>query len=174
MLERAHAQYETLGQARIVKNPEEWKFCGESDYQTLSPNLVARCKDGRTIKRVVSDADFSGGALGRHVEFDAKQTQSPSIKLDNFRRGQVESLCSSERCRNLAGFMVYFTGHEKVFWVKASLVRDAQDKVMFQRKGKGKFPRSLNLSWMAAHALEIPYRAGSMLVDWLPVLMKEK
>lgn len=170
-LDATHHLYRVQKRADIERNPVEWRYIGKAEFDKLSqisalrPNL-AQTLDGRCIQRVKSDVDYGGGGNGRFFKFDAKDTRGKSIPLANFKPHQIQNLAQSERCGNLAGFMLRFSDLNRVFFLKASFVEKADDAARFQRGAR----KSIALAACEQFGFEIPVSAR--LVDWLPVLSK--
>lgn len=168
-LEAVHTVYQKLGLGRIDKNPEVWTFCRAADYDRLPGHMTARTKSGSYLVRKASDIDFSGCYGKLHCEFDCKEFHGSSIPLANFKEHQVEKLITSEKAGSLSGFMVHLADYQKVYWVESSVIRAAQGLIRFQ-KGRGKYPKSLNLDWFKANGLLITDKPNGM-VDWAKILL---
>lgn len=168
MLDRTHERYKHERRAVIYHVPNAFTYCPERAYQRLDPYLKARLGTGLTMVRVKTPCDYIGGAKGFPLAFDAKEFHGASIPLDDFTPHQVEGLLGFERV-GLAGFMVYARRAGQVFWVRAGQVREAQDKVAFQ-KGRGAHPKSFNLAWLEENAVLVCRTHDGGEVDWLPVL----
>lgn len=172
MLDRAHRTYRHARLAVIERNERVWSYTAEARARALPAFMAARTLDGtRFLVMETSQVDYAGTARGRSIRFDAKETARASIPLDQFTRAQVEELCDHERAGALAGFLVHFARTGQVFWVTASRVREAQDRVIFQ-VGRGKHPKSLSPEWMveqAVHVYDVRHAADSC--DYLPALL---
>ena len=170
MLDHAHDEYRERGYGRMQRNEQKWEYTSRRRAESFPPERRARTGHGRDMIRVKSDPDYAGGLLGRYYTFDAKEFSGTSIPLSNFDRAQVENLCASERGRCVAGFMVYSKDTAQVFFVRASQVRDAQDLVLHQGKGRGKNPKSFNREWLIENAVQIGVFHTGQPVLWLEVL----
>lgn len=167
-LERTHHFYKIKHLAKIEKNSTEWRYISKGEFDRLAktPGLRANLSqslDGRCLQRVQSNVDFGGGALGKSIAFDAKETKGKSIPLTNFKRHQVENLVEHEKCGNCAFFLIRFSELNRVFFVKASVVRSAMDEAEFKQGRK-----SLSLEYCETNAKEVPVCQN--LIDWLKIL----
>jgi recombination protein U len=172
MLDRAHRTYRLAGAAVVERNERVWNYTTERRARGLPGFMAAKTLDGaRYLMMETSQVDYAGTARGRSVRFDAKETARASIPLDQFTRAQVEELCDHERTGALSGFLVHFSRTGQVFWVAASRVRTAQDRVLFQ-VGRGTHPKSLSPEWLAEHGLHV-YRVAHAAdsCDYLPALL---
>lgn len=172
MLDRAHGAYRHAGLAVVERNERVWSYTTPGRANALPVFMAARTLDGaRFLVMETSQVDYGGTARGRSLRFDAKETARASIPLDQFTRNQVQELCDHERSGALAGFLVHFSRTGQVFWVAASRVREAQDRVLFQL-GRGTHPKSLSPEWMAdnaVHVYDVLHEGDSC--DYLPALL---
>ena len=172
MLDRAHRTYRLAGMAVVERNERVWTYTSEGRAKAHPGFMAAKTLDGaRFLVMETSQVDYAGTARGRSLRFDAKETTRASIPLENFTRTQVDELCDHERAGALSGFLVHFARTAEVFWVAASRVRSAQDRVLFQ-VGRGTHPKSLSPEWLAEHGLHV-YTAAHAAdsCDYLPALL---
>ena len=172
MLDHAHSLYRRLGWGRIERRERIWLFTSQQHALKQHENNRAETGHGRWLVAAQSDVDYSGVLLKRPISFDAKQFQRVSIPLINFTPHQVEKLCADEHAGAVAGFMIYRSDTGQVYWLRASQVRDAKDRVIFST-GRGRHPKSCSVSWLTEHSLVIgTFRPGE-LVDYAGKLLDQ-
>lgn len=174
-LERTHHAYSIQKKAYIVRNPVEWQERHPSFALKATKGSIkglrhwAERGDGWFLVKVPSDVDFSGviAGSGRHIAFDAKQSKGKSIPLDNFTKHQIEKLCLAESCGAISGFMVRMIEAGRVWFLKASYVRQRADRAEFG-KNLQRGEKSISISQLEENGIEIP--VSQNLIDWLSVL----
>lgn len=187
-IENVHRWYRLRKIADIVKNPSEWIFIGEREYEEirrkiscrqLDPGKIAATDNGRFMKLVPSDIDFSGGGrgFGGHfaIAFDAKATMGNRLPLANVKAHQVRRLVESARCGCLAGFLVLLSEQNRAFFVPADFmdrkfVDLERSKVSRRRAAPG--AASLSLPELEQNAVEIFRNKSNGLWDYLPRLLQ--
>lgn len=180
MCDKAHKEYAARGWGYIERHERRWVYTSYQQFQKMpeQARAVVTYTSGRIAHRYLvmqeSEVDYSGGLLGRHYEFDCKQFAGKSVRLEMFKRHQVERLVRLERGRCAAGFMVYSSDTGHVFWLKASQVQTAQDRTLYQKKGRGKHPKSFSREWLIENTVQVGiFRIGSP-VYWLEALTEGK
>jgi len=172
------------GAADIVKNPSEWVFIGEYEYRQieakihaklLAPGLIAQTDNGRFMKLVPSDIDFAGGGRGFAVCFDAKATNGDRFPLLNIKPHQVQRIKESAKCGTIAGFMIRFTEHRRVFFIRSVEISKKfenweKSKIRGSRAAKG--TASLSIAELEQNSIEIFRNKMNSTWDWLPYLVK--
>lgn len=167
-LDSTHFYYKTCRMAKVEKNPVEWCYTNKGTYDYLkatNSDVAAVTVTGKFIKKQKSDVDYSGVAMGKHIEFDAKQTKGKSLPFGNIERHQIENLHLTEKIGGIAGLMIFFSELNRVFFASASFVAKRIDEMIFENGRK-----SLSLADLEENALEIPIQNN--LVDWFQVLIK--
>lgn len=174
MIERANAIYQVRGVAHVSRNENVWQSASARIAERLPGFMWARTGDGkRFLVMHQSDVDYSGVVRGgRALIFDAKEFQGTSLPLRAFRPHQVELLCSAQRCGAVAGFLVYNTDTGQAFWLRAAQVREALDKTVFARKGRGIHPKSFSLGWLAKNAVVVGVWHSGAVADYLDALLR--
>lgn len=176
-LEAVHEFYRISAKADIVKNPNDWTFISERDYQKLSaryhPGMFARTDSGSMLMRARSDVDFSGGGKGFAICFDAKVTEKPHFPLANLSDHQLARLRQSARCGTIAGFMIKLAAHDRVFFLPA---RQADERFTHWQTHRGRRAKpgmaSIKVEDLASIAVEITKNKINGLWDWLPAIQQ--
>jgi Penicillin-binding protein-related factor A, putative recombinase len=168
LLDRTHSVYAVQKKANIEKNPVEWVYTSQSQYNTLRNNradIVAVTNNARYIKRKKSDVDYAGvvAPSGRFITFDAKETTGKSFPLSNVAEHQIQTLLKKAECGALAGLMIYFSDLDRLFFLEIDYV-DAANIEMLYKKGR----KSIPLADCIDLGTEIPIHGN--LADWYSVL----
>ncbi len=183
-LENVHHWYRLERAADVVKNPSEWVFIGQREYEDilrkislkqLAPGKVAATDNGRFMKLVPSDIDFSGGGRGFTIAFDAKATAGDRLPLDNIKPHQIRRLLESSRCGCVAGFLVLFREHLRVFFVAVDFVDrkfELRERSRPGRRRAAAGTASLSISELEAAAVEIFRHPKNGLWDYLSRIVK--
>ena len=167
--------YDLEKTAYMVKNEIDWTYTTERDVKTamaakrITPQQWAKTGDGRYLSARKSSADFEGGVLfdinknSVHVLFDAKETGGKSLPLANIKPHQIESLSIASIAGSIAGFLVLFTDHDRVFFLPALFVRMFADKAKYaarvsRRAASG--TQSISLAAAEEFGIEVFKRNG--------------
>lgn len=174
-LSSVHDFYRLKGLADVVMNPRDWAFISERDYQKAlqshQANVVARTGDGRPMRRVRSDVDFSGGGARFSICFDAKTSNAGSFPLDSLTDHQIRRLAVSAKCGTISGFMVRMSQFNRVFFLPVAYA-DKRHLAWIRQTGRAKpGTASISIAEFEENAIEI-FRNPAMLWDWLPQLVK--
>ena len=167
-LNRTHEIYLRRGQACINKNAERWNYCNANKYawgEKKAPMIYAKTADGKHfLEKVKSDIDYSGSARGRHIAFDAKQTDEKRFDLNLLERHQEQSLRMVHLSGAIAGVMLYLKSLLRIFFIPYPVLQEAYLQRDFKRG-----PKSISLEDLEAKAIEIPLKYP--FFDWLDVLV---
>lgn len=180
-IEATNGWYALRNAADVRKVPHNWTFISEQEYRKLQeklpPSHLARTAEGKCLQRVKSDVDFTGG--GRlagdrkfAVCFDAKEVKGARFPLANVKPHQVDLLKKRARCGFVAGLLVYFSEHDRAFFVSADFLDRRYTAMLAQKKGRTAKPgtASLSISDLEEFCLEITREKTNGLWDWLPVV----
>lgn len=189
-LELLHRRkYETGKTAFIRKNNLDWVYTTERDIRAaldakrISPAQCAKTFDGKFLVARQTKPDFEGGCLfgnhdrAVHVIFDAKQTKNKSLPLSMLKTHQIELLAIAQQRGSIAGFMIWFSEADRVFFLSALAARQIGDKAKFAARKNGRAAsgtQSISIKTLELIAIEVEKTGGFW--DWreaLKVLVKK-
>lgn len=175
-LSAVHDWYRMSGKADIVKNPHDWVFISNNQYQKNSskydPRMFAVTDNGTRLMRSRSDVDFSGGGKGFSICFDAKVSKGNTFPLANIAAHQIHRLRQSARCGTIAGFMIKMKDHDRVFFCPVKFI-DTRFEQWQRQPGKRAKPGTASLSFedFAGYAYEIKKNSTNGLWDYLATIV---
>ena len=175
-LETVHEWYRLSGKADIVKNPHEWVFISNNDYQKKSskydPRMFAVTDNGTRLMRSRSDVDYSGGGKGFSICFDAKSSKGRLFPLSNVSPHQLARLRQSASCGTIAGFMIKMKDLDRVFFFPVGVMNSRFDNWQRQPGKRVKAGiASLSIEDLTNLGIEIPKHRTNQLWDYLPRLL---
>lgn len=182
-LAATHDWYRLQRWADVVKNPSEWQFISEREYQemltklsggALEPGSLAICDNQRKMRRVRSDVDFSGGGKNFSVCFDVKETSADKLPLSMLKPHQIHRIRESAACGTVAGFLVMLSLYDRFFFIPSLFIQNKNENYLRQKIGKrraSKGSASITLSELEANCVEIFRHKTNMLWHWLPRLV---
>lgn len=128
---------------------------------------IAITANGWVLKREDSYVDFSGGNDEAAYAFDAKESKGDYISLDNLKPHQIHRLSLSRKCRCIAGFLIKFTDHDRVFFAPIAFVVE-KDEIRRRQTGKRAAPgtASISIAELEKHGREVIKDTRNGLWDW--------
>jgi len=175
-LSAVHDWYRLSGKADIVKNPSDWVFISNNDYQKKSSkyalSMFALTDSGTRLMRSRSDVDFSGGGKGFSICFDAKSSKGKLFPLSNVSPHQIARLKQSARCGTIAGFMIRMKDLDRVFFCPVAYMDSRFTKWQRQSGKRVKAGiASLSIDDLTNLTVEIARHRTNGLWDYLPRLV---
>lgn len=132
----------------------------------VADNLAVTA-NGWVLKREDSDVDFSGGNDEAAYAFDAKESKGDYISMDNLKPHQIQRLKVSRKCRCVAGFLIKFTDHNRVFFAPIKFVIEKEE---LRRRQTGKRAASgtasISIKELEIQGREVFQDKVSGLWDW--------
>ena len=175
-LEAVHDWYRLQGLADVRKIPNSWKFISMSEYQKLlvklPPSHLANTADGRYMQRVKSDVDFVGAGENFGICFDAKVCKTKTFPLANIENHQFYKLRERDKCKIIAGVIVYLGFYDRAFFVPYKFLEKKQT-ILQKQTGRRAAPgtASISLAELESNAAEIFRHKSNFLWDWLKAIV---
>ncbi len=187
-INRTNEAYEKLGRACITRKAIPGKFLidrGEARRGLSLPtiNLSAHGTQARfssaNLKGIVKESKATnwrkfipeskaepdyGGALapdGRAIFYDAKTTRRELLDFDNLHAHQIEFLDRVAKVGAVAGFLVEFNAHKKIYFLPIQIV------VMWRDQATRK---SIPYNFFVEYLIPAPAGKGFMMFDYLAAI----
>lgn len=172
-LDAVHKWYKLQAKLKMYHHGQEWAYISEFEYQRTirtNPAILARTGDGRTMKRLKSIVDFTGGNDYKSFAFDAKEVQEKTFPLSMVHEHQVDSLNDATRCGMIAGVLVKFSEDDRVFFIFSSVLRDKYEGWKKQTGRAKPGTASFSIPELEQAGVEVFRDKMNMLWDWYSVL----
>ena len=159
LLNQTNSFYEAQGIAFIHKKPTPVQVV-QVDYKSR-----ATAKITEAYYTTPSTTDYNGVYRGYYIDFEAKQTNLPSLPFHNFHSHQIEHMNNVLSQNGICFVIIYYKKAQKVYLIPAQYITTWY-KDSFTKKDARK---SISLKMAETHGTEIS-SSGFPSIDYLPTL----